>query len=147
MKYQFLLLCSVCVLFVLNSCEKPTNVTSIDTSYLQGLEGSYSIECSGDYSDSVGMYQYFDTSYVGTLTHLSEDLMQLEFIDGSSLELEFTYDNYVRTNCSINGFSYQGGNWMVEDNVPVFGINQNYIYCINGFSGSYLNLSIQATKL
>ncbi|MFT6982066.1 MAG: hypothetical protein ACJAUD_000833 [Crocinitomicaceae bacterium] len=147
MNLRSLILFTSSAILVLNSCDKPPTAKQIDTSYLGGLVGDYSIYCQVNYIDSNGMYQYIDTTYVGALTSDTEDLMLLEFLDNATMELEFTYDHQVRTGCVSNVYGFDYGAWIVQDNVPSFEFNQGSVECIIGFLGNSIDLTLSATKL
>lgn len=142
---SLILFCFLAVL-VLSSCDKTSTVVPIDTSYLDGLVGDYLIECQINYIDSNGVSQYIDTTFNSTLTSNGEDLMSLEFLDNSTIELEFTYNHQVRPGCITNSAMYYG-DWMIEDNVPSFEMSHSYFECIIGFSGNSADLILFATKL
>ncbi|MFT6503814.1 MAG: hypothetical protein ACJASQ_003952 [Crocinitomicaceae bacterium] len=141
-----LLFLSIAML-ALCSCDKPTNTNPVDTGYLVGLEGNYSIECQVNYKDAFQMYHSVDTTYVGTLASLTNDLMQIDFVDGSLFELRFTNDGLIYAECSIENSTTYLGVWIVNDGIPSIHINQKYTYCIGGFSNTEVGLSLSATKL
>ena len=131
----------------LYSCDKPTNTNLVDTGYLVGLEGNYSIECQVNYKDTLEVYHSVDTTYVGTLASLTNDLMLIDFVDGSLFELRFTNNGLIYAECSIENSTTYLGVWIVNDGIPSIHINQKYTYCIGGFSNTEVSLSLNATKL
>ena len=147
MKHQLKFLYFFASVVLLFSCEEDDITPTISTTYIDGLEGTYSIHCTYYYLDAGSNYVYVDTNYEGEVINVVEDEMAVEFHDGTSFLLSFSHEHYVYDVCGASVTNqYVLGDWSVEGNIPEFSINVYDPSCITGIQGSS-DLAFSATKL
>jgi len=144
-QFKFIVLLGIISLFM--SCNK-SDVEEEDIGYVQSLSGEYSINCKFNYPNPAGgVYFIMDTTFVGSVTSITHNILSVELFDGTLVETKFRPDEYVAVRCLHDGSFAASGIWFVTDSSKQFHFRLYDNECYNGYKEYPNMMDIKGIKL